>query len=223
MAETGAGTYRTSDTEAPARRRARKARCRAPPSCPSAAVCIAAAVAIYSLGRMAAGQLRRLDARHPEPAAGHGHVRRRHVAAADHRRRARLWIVLPILAATFFAALAAPLAIGGWNFSGKALMPQFSRLNPGERHSAACSRRAAWWSWARASPRSPSSASSPACCCDGLTPQLMGLSSEPVDAAIGHSASAGRLLAAGAGAAAWPSSRRSTCRTSSGSTPRTCA
>ena len=44
-----------------------------------------------------------------------------------------LWIVLPILGATFVAALAAPLAIGGWNFSAEALMPQFSRLNPGDR------------------------------------------------------------------------------------------
>jgi hypothetical protein len=30
-----------------------------------------------------------------------------------------LWIILPILGATFIAALAAPLAIGGWNFSGR--------------------------------------------------------------------------------------------------------
>ncbi len=28
------------------------------------------------------------------------------------------------------AALAAPLAIGGWNFSGQAMAPQFSRMNP---------------------------------------------------------------------------------------------
>ena len=31
-----------------------------------------------------------------------------------------LWIVMPILGATFVAALVAPIAIGGWNFSGSA-------------------------------------------------------------------------------------------------------
>lgn len=37
---------------------------------------------------------------------------------------------LPILAVLFFAALLAPLAIGGWLFSTEPLMPDFSRLNP---------------------------------------------------------------------------------------------
>lgn len=36
----------------------------------------------------------------------------------------------PVLGLIVLAALAAPLAIGGWNFSSEALMPQFSRLNP---------------------------------------------------------------------------------------------
>lgn len=38
--------------------------------------------------------------------------------------------VMPVLAAGFIAALAAPMALSGWNFSTEALMPQFSRLNP---------------------------------------------------------------------------------------------
>ncbi len=37
---------------------------------------------------------------------------------------------LPVLAVLFFAALLAPLAIGGWLFSTEPLMPDFSRLNP---------------------------------------------------------------------------------------------
>lgn len=36
----------------------------------------------------------------------------------------------PVLAAAFLAALAAPLAIGGWNFSGEALGFRFDRVNP---------------------------------------------------------------------------------------------
>jgi flagellar biosynthetic protein FlhB len=36
----------------------------------------------------------------------------------------------PVLAAAFLAALAAPLAIGGWNLSGEALGMRFERINP---------------------------------------------------------------------------------------------
>jgi flagellar biosynthetic protein FlhB len=38
-----------------------------------------------------------------------------------------LW---PVFATVFIAALAAPLALGGWNFSTQALVPDFSRLSP---------------------------------------------------------------------------------------------
>jgi len=38
--------------------------------------------------------------------------------------------VMPVLIAGFVAALFAPMALSGWNFSTEALMPQFSRLNP---------------------------------------------------------------------------------------------
>lgn len=37
---------------------------------------------------------------------------------------------LPILGIVLLAVLLAPLALGGWNFTSKALMPQFGRLNP---------------------------------------------------------------------------------------------
>lgn len=39
-------------------------------------------------------------------------------------------IALPLLVLAFLAALAAPLAIGGWNFSAEALGVKFERLNP---------------------------------------------------------------------------------------------
>lgn len=41
-----------------------------------------------------------------------------------------LWLVAPVLGATLLAALLAPMLIGGWNFSPKAIRPDFSRLNP---------------------------------------------------------------------------------------------
>lgn len=39
-------------------------------------------------------------------------------------------IAAPVLALGFLGSLFAPLLLGGWNFSSKALQPQFSRLNP---------------------------------------------------------------------------------------------
>jgi flagellar biosynthetic protein FlhB len=37
---------------------------------------------------------------------------------------------IPLLGLTLVAALLAPMLLGGWNLSGEALMPDFSRLNP---------------------------------------------------------------------------------------------
>ncbi|EDZ97704.1 flagellar biosynthetic protein FlhB [Burkholderia sp. H160] len=44
--------------------------------------------------------------------------------------REGLYALLPILALTGLAALLAPMALGGWLLSTKALEPKFSRLNP---------------------------------------------------------------------------------------------
>src|SRR5690606_29437804 len=43
---------------------------------------------------------------------------------------AALYAIAPVLLATLVAALAAPLAIGGWAPSGKPITPDFSRLSP---------------------------------------------------------------------------------------------
>jgi flagellar biosynthetic protein FlhB len=153
----------------------------------TAAVCIAAAVAIYSLGRMTAGNFADLmrDTLSLQPATAMGEDA---IWPALTTAGARaLWFILPILGATFFAALAAPIAIGGWNFSGQALMPQFSRLNPASGLGRMFSSRGMMelgkglakvgvvgvigWILLR-----------------GLTPQLMGLSTEPLTNAIGHAA-----------------------------------
>src|SRR6185436_2774019 len=152
----------------------------------TAAVCIAAAAAIYSMGRMTAGQF--ADFMHdslslrPETVMAEDAIWTTLTSAGARA----LWIVLPILGATFCAALAAPIAIGGWNFSGAALLPQFSRLNPVSGMGRVFSTRGlvelgkglakvgvvgliAW------------------VLLKGLTPQLMGLSAEPLKNAIGHS------------------------------------
>ena len=41
-----------------------------------------------------------------------------------------LLAIAPVLLLTMVAAVGAPLALGGWSFSGTALTPDFSRLNP---------------------------------------------------------------------------------------------
>jgi len=153
----------------------------------TAAVCIAAAVAIYSLGRMVAGQfadyMRSALTLSPEVAMHEGAI----WPALTQAGARALWMILPILGATFFAALAAPIVIGGWNFSGKALAPQFSRLSPLKGIGRMFSARSVMelckglakvtvigviaWVLLKA-----------------LTPQLMGLTSEPVTNAIVHSA-----------------------------------
>jgi len=153
----------------------------------TAAVCIAASVAIYSLGHMAAGQF--ADFMHDSLTLAPAAVMSEDAiwpALTTAGARA-LWIILPILGATFFAALAAPIAIGGWNFSAGALVPQFSRLNPASGLGRMFSTRGmvelgkglakvgvigviAW------------------VLLKGLTPELMGLTREPLGQAIGHSA-----------------------------------
>jgi flagellar biosynthetic protein FlhB len=41
-----------------------------------------------------------------------------------------VWAILPVLALTLVATLAAPLLLSGWVFSSKALVPDFQRLDP---------------------------------------------------------------------------------------------
>ncbi|HSV20214.1 MAG TPA: flagellar biosynthesis protein FlhB [Casimicrobiaceae bacterium] len=41
-----------------------------------------------------------------------------------------LWAILPVLGVTLLATLAAPLLLSGWVFSGKAVTPDFHRLDP---------------------------------------------------------------------------------------------
>ncbi|HTU68637.1 MAG TPA: flagellar biosynthesis protein FlhB [Steroidobacteraceae bacterium] len=153
----------------------------------TAAVCIAAAVAIYSLGRVSAGQFadlmhdglqisaeRAMDAQSLWP------------ALRDTAARA-IWIVLPILGATFVAALAAPIAIGGWNFSTEALMPQFSRLNPMSGFGRMFSARGGV-ELGKGLAKVAVVATMGYVLLKGQTAQMMGLSSEPVNGAISHAA-----------------------------------
>jgi flagellar biosynthetic protein FlhB len=153
----------------------------------TAAVCIAAAAAIYSLGRIAAGQFADLMQDSltiaPQSAMDSQHL---WPALRDTAARAIL-IVLPILGSTFIAALVAPIAIGGWNFSTEALMPQFSRLNPASGLGRMFSSRGLV-ELCKGIVKVAVVSITGYVLLKGLTAQMMGLSSEPVNGAIGHSA-----------------------------------
>ncbi len=154
----------------------------------TATVCISAAAAIYLLGSMASGQFAEFmkDSLSISPAEAMS-TDAMWTRLMEAGARAVL-IILPILAATFFAALAAPLAIGGWNFSGQALAPKFSRLNPISGFGRIFSARGLV-ELVKGIAKVCVVGIIAIVLLKALTPQLMGLSSEPVSQAIGHSGS----------------------------------
>lgn len=154
----------------------------------TAAVCIAAAATLYALGDMVAGKyaayMRDALSLSPQvvmsddaiwPALRNGGAR-------------ALLMILPILGATFIAALAAPLTIGGWNLSGQALVPKFNRLNPLNGFKRMFSARGAV-ELGKGLAKVGVVGTIGFVLLTGLTPQLMGLSAEPLPGAIGHAAS----------------------------------
>jgi flagellar biosynthetic protein FlhB len=154
----------------------------------AAAVCIAAAVALYTLGRAAVGNFADLmrDTLSVQPAAAMD-TSAIWPALTSAGGRA-LWAILPILGATFLAALAAPIAIGGWNFSAGVLIPKFSKLNPANGLGRIFSARGLV-ELGKGLAKVAVVAVTGWVLLRGLTPQLMGLSAEPLPNAIGHAAS----------------------------------
>jgi flagellar biosynthetic protein FlhB len=153
----------------------------------TATVCIAAAAAIYMLGKMVAGQfadyMRGALSLSPAVVMSEDAI---WPALTDAGSRAIL-MMLPILGATFVAALAAPIVIGGWNFSGKAMAPQFSRLNPATGIGRMFSARS-FMELGKGLAKVSVIGLIAWVLLKALTPQLMGLTSEPVNNAIVHSA-----------------------------------
>src|SRR3954470_24404303 len=152
-----------------------------------AAVCIAAAAAVYTLGRGAAGQfaefMRSSLSLSPETSVGEGVIWPTLMNAGAQS----IIIILPILGATFVAALAAPLAIGGWNFSGQALAPNFGKLNPAAGLARMFSARG-WGELGKGLAKIFVVGIIAWVLLKGLTTQILGLSSEPLNGAISHSA-----------------------------------
>jgi flagellar biosynthesis protein FlhB len=107
-----------------------------------------------------------------------------------------LHAVAPVLVLTLIAALGAPLALGGWSFSGKALSPDFSRLSPMAGIARMFSLRAGV-ELGKALGKFAIVGIAGAMVLWINLDKLMGLGGEPIHAAIGHAMSvAGQALIA---------------------------
>jgi len=89
---------------------------------------------------------------------------------------------------TLVAALAAPLAIGGWSMSGKAIAPDFSRLSPASGLGRMFGARS-WMELAKALAKFAVVAVVAVIVLKVNAGKLIGLGSAPVDVAIGHAVS----------------------------------
>jgi flagellar biosynthetic protein FlhB len=96
----------------------------------AAAVTLAGGLGLYSLGSALggglAGVMRSALSFRGSEALDDGHL----LVALGNATSAAAFAVTPILGLLLAAAVLAPLAIGGWNFSVEALVPKFERLDP---------------------------------------------------------------------------------------------
>ncbi|MEO8308280.1 MAG: flagellar biosynthesis protein FlhB [Pseudomonadota bacterium] len=99
-----------------------------------------------------------------------------------------LQAVIPILGLTMLAALSAPLLLGGWAFSGEALVPNFSRLNPVTGFGRMFALRS-WVELGKALAKFAVVGCTAAIVLRHNMSGLLGLGSEPVGTAIGHAMS----------------------------------
>jgi len=102
-----------------------------------------------------------------------------------HQWLAGLWAMAPVLGITLVVALGAPLALGGWAFSSSALVPDFSRLSPGAGLARMVSARS-WVELAKALGKFAIVGVAGVLVLRFNSDRLLGLGSEPVEAAIGH-------------------------------------
>ncbi|HTQ36239.1 MAG TPA: flagellar biosynthesis protein FlhB [Steroidobacteraceae bacterium] len=107
------------------------------------------------------------------------------IQSLGHLSLAALWAVAPVLGITLLLALGAPLALGGWAFSGAALVPDFSRLSPAAGLARMVSLRS-WVELAKALGKFAIVGAAGVLVLKFNTDRLLRLGSEPLEAAIGH-------------------------------------
>jgi flagellar biosynthetic protein FlhB len=99
-----------------------------------------------------------------------------------------LYAVAPVLLLTLIAAVGAPMVLGGWSFSTKAMSPDFSRLNPASGVARMVSVRS-WVELAKSLGKFAIVGGAGALVIWLEMDSLMGLGREPVYAAVGHAMS----------------------------------
>ena len=93
--------------------------------------------------------------------------------------------IAPVLGLTLLAALGAPLVLGGWAFSGEAMVPKFERLNPAAGIGRMFSARS-WVELAKALAKFGIVGTTGAIVLSVHFHALLGLGNEPLGSAIGH-------------------------------------
>ena len=96
----------------------------------AAAVLFSTALALKLLGPYSGGQLRGMLSNSLALRPGESLDESRALATIGNATAHALLAAAPLWGACLLAALAAPLAVGGWNFTLQALAPDLNRLNP---------------------------------------------------------------------------------------------
>ncbi len=96
----------------------------------AAAVVLAGGLGLYSMGSLLGGRMLALMHDGLSVTRTDALDSGRMVLQFEHAAAQGLLAAAPVLGVLLAAALVAPLAIGGWNFSARALVPDFSRLDP---------------------------------------------------------------------------------------------
>jgi flagellar biosynthetic protein FlhB len=96
----------------------------------AAAVVLAGGVGLYSMGGIVGGRMLALMHDGLSVTRNEALDSGRMLLQFEHGASQGLLAAAPLLGLLLAAALLAPLAIGGWNFSARALVPDFSRLDP---------------------------------------------------------------------------------------------
>src|SRR5690606_35711068 len=96
----------------------------------AAAVTLAGGAAMYLMGGLIGGSLHGMMTRGLSISRDQALDSTRLTAALSSAALDGLRACAPVLLVALIAAILAPLALGGWNFSTQALAPKFERLNP---------------------------------------------------------------------------------------------
>jgi flagellar biosynthetic protein FlhB len=96
----------------------------------AAAVVLAGGLGLNSLGSLAGGRLLSMMHDGLSVSAAEAFDTGQMLSQLEHAAAQGVIAIAPLLGLLIAAALLAPMAIGGWNFSATALVPDFGRLNP---------------------------------------------------------------------------------------------